>query len=47
MLGNHFVHQPQGDFVLTLGVLLKGPIDLDMDGPAAPLEFLAAAARTG
>jgi hypothetical protein len=33
--------------VLALGVLLKGLVDIHVDGLAAPLEFLAAAARAG
>ena len=31
----------------TLGVLLKSPVDLDVDGLAAPFELLAAAAGAG
>jgi hypothetical protein len=33
--------------VLSLGVLLEGMVDGDMDGLAAPFEFLAAAAGAG
>src|SRR5262249_21202200 len=47
VLGQDLVHGPQGGLVLAVGVLLEGLVDLDVDRLAAPLEFLAAAARAG
>src|SRR5439155_1679873 len=47
VLGQDLVHGAQGGLVLAGGVLLEGLVDLDVDRLAAPLEFLAAAARAG
>jgi hypothetical protein len=47
VFGGDFIHHAQGCFMLSLFVLAKSFIDLDVDRLTAPLEFFAAAARTG
>lgn len=45
--GDHLIHLLQGGLVLAVGILLESPVDFDVDGLTAPLEFFPAAARTG
>ncbi len=45
MFGDGLGHQAEGHLVLALPLLLEGPLDFTVDRFAAPLEFLAAAAR--
>src|SRR5262249_45004622 len=47
MLGEDLVHDAQGGLVLALGVLAEGAVDVHVNGLAAPLELLAAAAGAG
>jgi hypothetical protein len=43
----HLIHQAQSCFMLSFFVLAKSLIDLHVNGLTAPLEFFAAATRTG
>jgi hypothetical protein len=47
VLRDYFIHDFQGRLVLSGRVLLEGPIHLEVNGLATPLEFFAAAARAG
>jgi hypothetical protein len=44
MLLRDVIHDAQRRIMLSFLILVEGPVDLDMDWLAAPLEFLAAAA---